>query len=210
MARLSGKAVIVTGAASGIGRATALRLAFEGAVVAGVDLAADAVEQTAASIKEAGGQALAYACDVADPDSVRATVARAVADLGGRVDVLCNIAGIGKFAHSHTQPLAEWDKILAVNLTGTFVMCQAVLPYLLEQGSGTILNTASTAGIMGQPYSAAYCASKGGVVLLTKALAAEYVERGIRVNAVAPAGLTLRSSRTSATPRAHRPSCSTS
>jgi NAD(P)-dependent dehydrogenase (short-subunit alcohol dehydrogenase family) len=192
MTRLEGKAVIVTGAASGIGRATALRLAAEGAVVAGVDLAAEAAEaaeQTAASINEAGGQGLAYGCDVADPDSVRTTVARAVVDLGGRMDVLCNIAGIGKFAHSHTQPLAEWDKILAVNLTGTFVMCQAVLPYLLEQGAGTILNTASTAGILGHPYSAAYCASKGGVVMLTKALAAEYIERGIRVNAVAPGGV---------------------
>lgn len=189
MARLSGKAAIVTGAASGIGRATALRLASEGAVVAGVDLAAGGAEQTAAAINEAGGQGLAYGCDVADPDSVRTMTSRAVHDLGGRIDVLCNIAGIGKFAHSHAQPLAEWEKILAVNLTGTFVMCQAVLRYLLEQGAGTILNTASTAGIMGQPYSAAYCASKGGVVMLTKALAAEYIERGIRVNAVAPGGV---------------------
>lgn len=180
---------LVTGAASGIGRATALRLAAEGAAVACVDVAAEAAAETVTRVEAAVGSARAYGCDVTDAESVRSTVAQAISDLGGHVDVLCNIAGIGRFAHSHEQPLADWNKIIAVNLTGTFLMCQAVLPHLLEQGGGAIVNTASTAGLIGQPYSAAYAASKGGVVMLTKALAYEYIERGIRVNAVAPGGV---------------------
>jgi len=138
--------------------------------VAALDLAADGAEKTAGVIAEAGGEGRANQCDVANPDSVWAAVDRVVADLG-RVDVLVNIAGIGNFAHSHELALSEWDRIIAVNLTGTFLMCQAVLPQLLSAGGGAIVNTASTAGVIGQPYSAAYCASKGGVVLLTKALA---------------------------------------
>jgi NAD(P)-dependent dehydrogenase (short-subunit alcohol dehydrogenase family) len=189
MGRMSGKIAIVTGAASGIGQATARRLASEGAAVACIDVAADAAGKTAAGIEEEQGQARSYGCDVTDASSVRSTVSQVAADFGGRVDVVCNIAGIGRFAHSHEQPLAEWDKIIAVNLTGTFLMCQAVLPRMLDQGSGAIVNTASTAGIFGQPYSAAYAASKGGVVSMTKALAYEYIERGVRVNAVAPGGV---------------------
>jgi len=101
--------------------------------------------------------------------------------------VLCNIAGIGKFANSHEMPLEDWNRIIGVNLTGTFLMCQAVLPHLLA-GGGNIVNTASNAGLIGQPWSAAYCASKGGVIMLTKALAVEYLKQGVRVNAVAPGG----------------------
>jgi len=187
-ARLASKVCVVTGAASGIGRATAVRFGEEGGQVAALDLAADGAEKTAGMIAEAGGEGRAYQCDVANPDSVRAAVDRVIADLG-RVDVLANIAGIGNFSHSHELPLSEWDRIIAVNLTGTFLMCQAVLPHLLSAGGGVIVNTASTAGVIGQPYSAAYCASKGGVVLLTKALAWEYVKRGVRVNAVAPGGV---------------------
>src|SRR5262249_25535345 len=111
----------------------------------------------------------------------------AVADLG-RPSVLVNCAGIGKFAHAHEMPFEEWSQIIAVNLTGTFLMAQAVLPYLLD-GGGNIVNIASNAGLMGQPYSAAYCASKGGVVQLTRALADEYLSRGVRVNAIAPGGI---------------------
>jgi NAD(P)-dependent dehydrogenase (short-subunit alcohol dehydrogenase family) len=187
MGRLSGKVAVVTGAASGIGQATALRLASEGASVACLDLAGDAAGKTAADIEEAGGSARAYRVDIADEASVAGTVSAVLADLG-RLDVLCNIAGIGNFAHSHEVPIAEWDRILGVNLTGTFLMCRAALPALLES-RGTIINTASTAGLIGQPYSAAYCASKGGVIMLTKALAYEYIERGVRVNAVAPGGV---------------------
>ena len=126
-------------------------------------------------------------CDVTDEDAVSGAVSQAREELG-HITNLCNIAGIGGFAHTPEQSLSGWDKIIAVNLTGTFLMCRAVLPGMIEHG-GAIVNTVSTAGIIGQPYSAAYCASKGGVKLLTKALAVEYMARGVRVNGVAPGGV---------------------
>jgi NAD(P)-dependent dehydrogenase (short-subunit alcohol dehydrogenase family) len=182
---------VVTGAGSGIGRATARRLAAEGAAVACLDVAEDAVAAVAEEIvkeaSDAGGSAIALRCDVTDEDAAAAAVTRAVDELGP-IDNLCNIAGIGGFAHTLEQSLAGWDKIIAVNLTGTFLMCRAVLRGMLERG-GAIVNTVSTAGIIGQPYSAAYCASKGGVKMLTKALAVEYMARGVRVNGVAPGGV---------------------
>ncbi|HEV7733469.1 MAG TPA: SDR family NAD(P)-dependent oxidoreductase [Candidatus Binatia bacterium] len=186
-ARFTGRTALVTGAASGLGAATAQRLASEGAAVACCDLAADGAEQTAAAIRADGGNAKAYAVDVADPDSVRAAVASAVRDLG-RLGVVVNCAGIGRFYHSHDMPFADWQRIIGVNLTGTFLVSQAALPHLLD-GGGTIVNVASNAGLMGQPYSAAYCASKGGVVQLTRALADEYLERAVRVNCIAPGGI---------------------
>ena len=189
--RYDGRVALVTGAGSGIGRATARRLAAEGAAVACVDLAVDAIEAVAAEInaeaKDAGGSAIALPCDVTEEDAVAAVVTKASAELGA-ITNLCNIAGVGGFAHTPDQSLSGWNKIIAVNLTGTFLMCRAVLPAMIEHG-GAIVNTSSTAGIIGQPYSAAYCASKGGVTLLTKALAVEYMARGVRVNAVAPGGV---------------------
>ena len=183
--RFDGRVVIVTGAASGLGRASALQLGSEGATVAALDIAAEGAEKTAADIVAAGpGKAVALGCDVSDPASVSETVRDVVAELGPP-RVLCNVAGLLKMEHTTKTSFEDWQRLLAVNLTGTFLMCQAAIPYLLENG-GNIVNVASTAGLMGQPYSAAYCASKGGVVLLTKALAVEYVERGLRVNAVAP------------------------
>jgi NAD(P)-dependent dehydrogenase (short-subunit alcohol dehydrogenase family) len=187
MARFTDQTVVVTGAASGIGKATALRFGSEEAVVACVDLAADGAEVTAAAIRDAGGKAQAFTCNVSDAASVNAAV-DAVASSLGAPHVLCNIAGIGRFVHSMEETLEGWERILAVNLTGTFLMTKACLPHLLENG-GNVVNTASTAGIFGQPYSAAYCASKGGVIQLTKSLAWEFIERGVRVNAVAPGGI---------------------
>jgi len=187
MARFTGRTAVVTGAGSGLGRATATRLAAEGAAVACLDVIHDAAEQTAANIREAGGTARAYRVDVAEPASVRTAVGAAATDLG-RPALLVNCAGIGKFANSHEMPFEDWSRIIGVNLTGSFLMAQAVLPYLLQDG-GNIVNIASNAGLMGQPYSAAYCASKGGVIQLTRALADEYINRGIRVNAVAPGGI---------------------
>lgn len=188
MTRFDGATLVVTGAGSGIGRATAARLATEGAVVACLDVIGNSAQRAASEIAEAGGKAKGFTCDVSDEASVSAAVDKVVDELGPP-NGLANIAGVGRFVHTVDHPLPEWERMIAVNLTGTFLMCRAVLPHLLERGGGPIVNTTSTAGLIGQPYSAAYCASKGGVALLTKALAVEFLERGVRVNAVAPGGI---------------------
>lgn len=185
--RYAGKSVVVTGAASGIGRSTAVRLAVEGGAVACLDVSADALAEVVAEIQAAGGTAAAIDCDVSDHDQVVAAVGQAVA-AHGPIDVLCNIAGIGRYYHSTEMTPAEWNRIISVNLTGTWFVAQAVLPHMLDRG-GVILNTASTSGLSAQPWQAAYCASKGGVVMLTKALALEYWDRKLRVNAIAPGGV---------------------
>jgi NAD(P)-dependent dehydrogenase (short-subunit alcohol dehydrogenase family) len=183
--RFVGKRALLTGAGSGIGRATALRLAAEGAAVACVDLrnAAD----TAALITGAGGAASAHDCDVSDAAAVERTVADVVDALGG-IDVLGNIAGIGHFAWTHEEDPEAFDRIIRVNLHGSFHMARFCLPFMIEAGHGVIVNIASSAGLIGQSWSAAYSSAKGGVVMLTKALSYEYRRHGIRVNAVAPGG----------------------
>jgi meso-butanediol dehydrogenase/(S,S)-butanediol dehydrogenase/diacetyl reductase len=187
MDRFQGKVALVTGAASGIGRATAIRLASEGASVACVDRALDGAEATVATITGAGGTAIAVACDVLDLDQITATVARVVDELG-RLDVLCNIAGIGHFAKDEEETPEGWNRILGINLSGTFFMSQAALPHLLAS-QGNIVNCASTAGTHAQPYSSAYSASKGGVISLTQTMAITQGFQGVRVNCVAPGGV---------------------
>jgi NAD(P)-dependent dehydrogenase (short-subunit alcohol dehydrogenase family) len=182
--RFSGRTAIVTGAGSGLGRAVAARIAAEGGSVACLDLAAAAVQETARDI---GGGARAYQVDVSDPTSVRTAVTAAAADLG-RPSVVVTCAGIGKFANAADMPFEDWSRIIGVNLTGTFLVVQAALPYLLD-GGGSITTIASNAGLQGVPYGAAYCASKGGVVQLTRSLAAEFLARGVRANCVAPGGI---------------------
>lgn len=182
--RFVGTRVVVTGAGSGIGRATAMRFAAEGASVACLDLRG--AEVTADAIVAGGGAARAWSCDVADAPMVEATVADAVAFLGGGVDVLGNIAGIGRFAWTHEEDPDDFDRIVRVNLHGSFHLARYCLPHMVEAKRGVIVNIASTAGLIGQSWSAAYAASKGGVVMLTKALAYEYRTMGIRVNAIAP------------------------
>ena len=186
IARFEGRVAVVTGAGSGIGRGVAQRLAAEGALVAALDVSTDAVVETVAGIVASGGTAVAYTCDVTSETSVADTMASIVTDLGPP-RVVCNVAGIGGFFHTADMPFDRWQKILAVNLTGPFLVCRAALPHLLEHG-GSIVNVASNTAIMGQAYSAAYCASKGGLLMFTKALAAEYLGKGVRANVVAPGG----------------------
>jgi NAD(P)-dependent dehydrogenase (short-subunit alcohol dehydrogenase family) len=171
MARFTERIVVVTGAGSGIGQATARGFAAEEGHVACVDLDEAAAKQTVGEIEASGGSAAAYACDVADPDRVRAAIASVAAELGAP-HVLCNVAGIGNFAHTTELSIDDWQRVIAVNLTRTFLVCQATIPHLLERG-GNIVDTASNAGFRGLAYAAAYCASKGGVVQLTRALAME-------------------------------------
>jgi NAD(P)-dependent dehydrogenase (short-subunit alcohol dehydrogenase family) len=187
MERFADKVVLITGGASGIGRATAERFAGEGARVACTDIDVEGLAETVKQIESAGGRALAIESDAADAGSARAAVAACVEKLG-KPNVLCNVAGIGGFARTEDLSLERWELILGVNLNGTFFMSQACLPYLLEC-RGNIVNVASLAGLIGQAYSAAYCASKWGVVGLTKALAVEYVKQGLRVNCVCPGGV---------------------
>jgi NAD(P)-dependent dehydrogenase (short-subunit alcohol dehydrogenase family) len=181
--RHEGTRAIVTGAGSGIGHATAMRLAAEGAHVACLDVKGH--DDTAAEIVATGGHAWGYECDVTDADAVARSVDLAFSELGG-LGVVCNVAGIGNFYRTETLDPAVFDRIIAVNLRGTFLVCRYALPHMLEAGGGVIVNTTSVSGIVGNPWNAAYAASKGGVLMLTKALAAEYKHRGIRVNGVAP------------------------
>ncbi len=185
--RFVDRVAVVTGAGSGIGRAVAVRLAREGAAVAALDVAAEPLADTVEGIVAEGGAATGFPCDVTTESSVDDTVARLATELGPPT-VVCNVAGIGGFFNTVDMPLDRWEKILAVNLTGPFLVCRSTLPHLLEHG-GSVVNVASNTALMGQSYSAAYCASKAGLLMFSKALAAEFLSRGVRVNVVAPGGV---------------------
>lgn len=184
MKRFEDRVALVTGAASGIGRATALRLAGEGALLFLCDVQHEALAEVAAEARAHAGAVETATCDQSDERQVEATVAACVARFG-RLDVLCNVAGILRFDHTHELRTEDWSRVLAVNLNGTFFFCRAALPHLVAS-RGNVVNVASTAALRGQPWSAAYSASKGGVLALTRSLAIDYVEQGVRANAVCP------------------------
>jgi len=189
--RFEGRVALVTGAASGIGRATALRLAAEGARVAAVDRDAAGAERSVAEIAGAGGTACAFACDVASSTAVAETARAACAALGP-VDVLANVAGIGDRGGAPIESIedAVFHGVLAVNLAGPFYFCRALIPGMAERGRGAVVNVSSLAGRTKSALGGlAYTASKSGLLGLTRHLAFDYGPRGVRVNAICPGGV---------------------
>ncbi|WP_291056633.1 SDR family oxidoreductase [Herbiconiux sp.] len=182
--RFAGQTVIVTGAASGIGRATATRIAREGGRVVTVDISADRLQEFAASVADA--EVVTLAGDITKQDDIDAIVAAA----GARIDGLANIAGINDdFSPLHETSDAMWDRVIGINLTGSFKLTRAVIPVMLAAGTGSIVNTASEAGLRGNASGNAYTVSKHGVIGLTRSAAFMYGPQGLRVNAVAPGGV---------------------
>ncbi len=182
---LEGRVAAVTGGGSGLGAAMAAGLAQAGAAVAILDISAEAAAKTAAAIEAGGGRAGPMAVDVTDKAAVDAVADRVLEEFG-RVDVLVNSAGTAFRSPAEDFPEEEFDRVVGLNLKGTYLPCQSFGRKMLAAGKGSIVNLASIGGFIAYPHASAYLASKGGVVQLTRGLALEWVDRGVRVNAIAP------------------------
>jgi NAD(P)-dependent dehydrogenase (short-subunit alcohol dehydrogenase family) len=183
--QLHGKIAMITGSAGGIGRATALLFAREGAAVSLVDANQEAGEKVAQEINDAGGHAIFEHADVTSVGDCRRVVDRTLTELGG-IHILFNNAGIIRRASVIELSEEEWDKVVSVNVKSIFFMCRGVIPIMVRTGGGSIINTASGWGLAGGARAAAYCASKGAVVLMTKAMAIDHGRQNIRVNCICP------------------------
>jgi NAD(P)-dependent dehydrogenase (short-subunit alcohol dehydrogenase family) len=188
MNRYEGRRVLITGGGSGIGQATVLRILAEGGSVVAADVSERGLRDTAEKAAAHGDRLMTLVMDISDEDSVRSGVAAATGSLGG-LDVLVNAAGILRSSHTHRTSLAEFTRVLQVNLVGTFLVIREAIPALLAGQDAAVVNFSSTSAAFAHPYMAAYAASKGGIQSMTHALAAEYAGQGIRFTAVQPGSI---------------------